>query len=109
MESLPKKILVIRDCTFILPDDFEGTTEDAFAEFLEYQKENSDKASYGDSFGLFSTFNMLMYLVENARVCGEYAILTLNDEGKYILDEQKPKKTKDLGYDFGSYGKAEEK
>ena len=91
MESLPKKILVIRDCTFILPDDFEGTTEDAFAAFLKYHKKHASEGKFGDSFGLFSSFNMLLYGEGNPRVCGEYAMLKLVD-GKYVIDVGKPKK-----------------
>ena len=84
MESLPKKILIIKDCTFILPDDFEGTTEDAFREFLDYEKTHAEKAKIGDGIGLFSTFNMLVHGDGSARTCGEYAILELIN-GEYHI------------------------
>lgn len=85
MEELPKKILIIRDCSFILPDDFNGNTDDAFREFLKYQSEHSKEARYtADSFGLFSTFNMLLHSTSEARVCGEYALLEYRD-GQYQI------------------------
>ena len=87
MEELPKKLLVIRDCTFILPEGFEGSTEEAFAEFLEYQKEHVANARFGDALGLFSSFNMLVHSKRDARVCGEYAILELSD-GKYVVRDR---------------------
>jgi hypothetical protein len=85
LEELPKKILIIRDCSFILPDDFNGNTDDAFREFLKYQSEHSKEARYtADSFGLFSTFNMLLHSTSEARVCGEYALLEYRD-GQYQI------------------------
>ena len=91
MEELPKKILVIRDCTFILPDGFEGNTDDAFREFLKYQKEHSKEAKYAaDPFGLFSTFNMLIHNAKDARVCGEYAVMEYKDGQYQIIDSHKP-------------------
>ena len=84
--KLPKKILTIRDCTFILPDDFEGTLNEAFAEFLKYQQENHTNAKYYDDSSLLSTFSVLMQN-ENIRVCGEYSILELRD-GKYVITDK---------------------
>lgn len=85
MEELPKKILIIRDCTFILPEDFNGSTDDAFREFLKYQTEHSKDARYtADTFGLFSTFNMLLHGSGDSRVCGEYALLEYKD-GQYQI------------------------
>lgn len=84
MEKLPKKILIIKDCTFILPDEFEGTTEEAFKEFLKYQADHKHPTKFVDNFGLFSTFNMLLYGSPSARVCGEYAVLEFKD-GQYKL------------------------
>lgn len=87
MEELPKKILIIRDCSFILPEDFDGNTDDAFREFLKYQSEHSKDAHFtADSFGLFSTFTMLLHGTGNARVCGEYALLEYKD-GQYQISQ----------------------
>ena len=84
--ELPKQILVIRDCTFILPDDFSGDLNDAFTEFLKYHSENRNKAKYFDDLNLFSTFEILMQNSPDLKVCGEYKILEHID-GKYVLKE----------------------
>ena len=75
---------MIKDCTFILPDNFEGTLEDAFNKFLEYRSANLKNAQYVDDGNLFSTFDVLLHSGENPRVCGQYAIYELID-GKYRI------------------------
>lgn len=83
--SLPEKILIIKDCTFILPPNFDGTVEDAFDEFLKYREKKLNDAVYCDEAGLMSTFNILLHSRHDAaRVCGEYAIYELKN-GKYRL------------------------
>ena len=83
-DTLPKKILMIKDCTFILPDNFEGTLEDAFDAFLEYRKSNLKNAQFIDDGNLFSTFDVLLHSGEKPKVCGQYAIYELVD-GKYRI------------------------
>lgn len=85
-DTLPKKILMVKDCTFILPDGFDGTLEDAFTEFLEYRVKHLSEAKYIDDSGIFSTFDILMHSGKKPRVCGQYAMYELVD-GKYrIID-----------------------
>ena len=79
-EEMPKKILIIKDCTFILPDNFDGNLEDAFREFLKYEAENVSKARFYDENSLFSTLDILLHERKNARVCGQYTIYELIDE-----------------------------
>lgn len=81
---LPRKLLVIKDCTFILPDGFDGSVEDAFAEFIKYRAENLPSAQYINDSNLFSTFDILLHAGSSTRVCGQYAIYELID-GKYQL------------------------
>ena len=69
-DKIPKKILLIRDCTFILPNDFNGTIEDAFKEFLKYREENIQSATYVSDTGLFSTFDLILYANYDKRVYG---------------------------------------
>ena len=83
-DTLPKKILLVKDCTFILPDEFNGTLEEAFSEFLKYRIEHLKEANYIDDSGIFSTFDVLMHTGEKTRVCGQYAIYELVD-GKYRI------------------------
>ena len=83
MEELPKKMLIIKDCTFILPADFSGTVEDAFTEFLNYRANNLDNAKYCDPNGLFSPFNLLIHGSGNSRACGQYVLYELKD-GQYV-------------------------
>lgn len=83
-DTLPKKLLMIKDCTFILPDDFSGTIEDAFTEFLEYRSKHLKDANYIDDGNLFSTFDVLLHSGREPKVCGQYAIYELID-GKYRI------------------------
>lgn len=83
-DTLPKKILMIKDCTFILPDDFQGTLEDAFEQFLRYRADHLKNASYVDDANIFSTFDILLHSGQEPKVCGQYAIYELIN-GKYQL------------------------
>lgn len=90
-EELPKKILVIRDCSFILPDNFNGNLEDAFREFLKYEAENVSKARYYDDNNLFSTLDILLHERKDARVCGQYTMYELVDEQYKPIENTGPK------------------
>lgn len=82
--NLPKNILRVRDLTFILPDDFNGTFEDAFEEFIRYRKINIDKAKKIVDSGDISSIEMLLAShSDEMRACGEYGIFQLID-GKYV-------------------------
>ena len=83
-DTLPKKILMIKDCTFILPDNFEGTIEDAFNQFLEYRASNLKNAQFIDDGNIFSTFDVLLHSGKKPKACGQYAIYELID-GKYKI------------------------
>lgn len=80
--KLPEKILVIKDCTFILPEDFTGSLEDAFEEFLKYREKHLNDAKYVDPQHFFSTFDLLLR-GSDQRVCGQYTLYKLRD-GKYV-------------------------
>lgn len=86
--SLPKKILMIKDCTFILPDDFDGTLEDAFSAFLKYRADHLQGAARVDDSNMFSTFDILLHSEEDVKVCGQYAIYELIG-GKYRIIDNK--------------------
>ena len=80
--KLPEKILVIKDCTFILPEDFDGNIEDAFEEFLKYREKHLVDGRNIDPQNFFSTFDLLLR-ARNQRVCGQYTLYELRD-GKYF-------------------------
>lgn len=77
---------MIKDCTFILPDDFEGSLEDAFSQFLNYRTDHLKNAKHVDDSNIFSTFDILLHSRQQSKVCGQYAIYELVD-GKYRLVE----------------------
>ena len=91
MDTLPKKILRIRDLTFILPEDFEGTVEEAFTLLLEYRIHHRDNARYGDPNGLLSS---LQYLASDSgkgqRVCGDGSLYALEDNRYVMIDATNP-------------------
>ena len=81
LPKLPKKVLVIRDCTFFLPDNFEGNLEEAFDEFLRYREERDNQPIYVDPMNLFSSFNnLLLHRNTQSRVCGSYTLMELDEE-----------------------------
>ena len=82
-KTLPKKVLVIKDCTFILPEDFDGTVEEAFSEFIKYRASSLPNATHINDSNLFSTFDLLLHS-EGSKVCGQYAIYEFVD-GRYQL------------------------
>lgn len=90
-DTLPKKILRIRDLTFILPEDFDGTVEEAFTLFLEYRSRNRNNAQYSDPNGLFSS---LQYLISDIgagqRACGDGAVYVLRDNHYVLHDATNP-------------------
>ena len=90
MEELPKKILLIKECTFFLPDNFNGSVEEAFTEFLKYREANLDAAKFADPQGLFSTFNILMHSKDDVKVCGEYGLYELTENGYTLVDGTRP-------------------
>lgn len=97
-KALPKKILVIKDCTFILPDDFEGSVDDAFDELLKYRCDNLKNGRYLDDNSLFSSFDVLLHGDDREKCCGHYALYELIDGTNYEIrsytknENKKPKK-----------------
>ena len=89
-EEIPKKFLLIKECTFILPDDFDGSLEDAFTEFLKYRASHLPEAGYYDELGLFSTYNLLVHAKGDPKVCGQYMLCELDDGHYKILDGTRP-------------------
>lgn len=84
INSLPKKILMIKDCTFILPDNFNGSVEDAFKSFLEYRATHISDARFIDDSNIFSSFDILLHSSNKPKVCGQCGIYELVN-GKYQL------------------------
>lgn len=82
-KHLPKKVLKITDLTFILPDNFEGDFEDAVLEFLVYRN-NHLKARIPDNIEKYSSTEILLANGDAYLACGAYALLKLDDNGKYI-------------------------
>lgn len=74
---MPKKFLRIKEITFILPDDFDGTIEDALNLFTEYRLAHRSGARYKDPDDLLSTFDSIISSKLDERVCGEEAIYEL--------------------------------
>lgn len=85
--ALPKKILLIKDLTFILPDDFNGSLSDAFNEFIRYRKEYEKNAKLIQSDNQSNSYETLISSKVNEKVCGQYGLFELTDDGTYkILD-----------------------
>lgn len=86
--ELPKKILRIKDFTFILPDDFEGSFEDALQSFNEYNKQHKKPSTLADIDEKYSATAALLSSKNESKACGAYGIFAFNTEiGKYELVE----------------------
>lgn len=97
--SLPKKIFRVKELTFVLPDDFEGTIDDAFACLLEYRKQPHEPYKLFDKDGLFSTLEVLVHGEGSPRCCGEYGIYVLGPDGCYKVEQGSVPDGKDISTD----------
>lgn len=87
--SLPKKILVVKDLTFILPDDFNGSLLEAFNEFSQYRKEYEENAKFIDPSNPYKSYEILILTKDKERVCGQYGLFELSDDGTYKYIENR--------------------
>lgn len=88
---LPKKVLKIVDLTFTLPDDFEGTFEDAVMEFLIYRSDHIKK-KIPSEMEQYSSTEILLTQDDDFAVCGSYGLLKLNENGEYESFQDQYKK-----------------
>jgi len=89
MNTVPKKFLRIHELTFILPDDFNGTVEDAMDLMLEYRTTHKYNAEYVDPHGLFSTMSCLVN-APDAKFCADETIFELKNGTYHIMDSSNP-------------------
>lgn len=88
METLPKKILRIKDFTYILPDDFSGSFDDAVSEFLKYSRNKNKHDTLSGEMNNYSSVNVLLSSDNEAKACGAYGIFELDESsGDYKLME----------------------
>lgn len=92
MIQLPKKILRIKELTYILPDDFDGTFDDAINFFLEYRDANKSDAKFIDPIEKFSTIEVLLLsrIKNDVKACGQYGIFELVDGSYKIVEGTSP-------------------
>lgn len=85
-DELPKRVLIIKDCAFILPDDFEGTVEEAFDIFLKYRaKLEKSPVNIGHQ-DLFSAFDVLLHTPSNIKACGQSSVYKLINDSYVLFD-----------------------
>lgn len=86
----PKKVLHIYDSAFALPDDFNGSIQDAMKLFLEYHEKMLKQHKEGvqiDQSRLFTPMGVLAVAHENndnLKCCVEARIYELNEFGRYV-------------------------
>lgn len=85
-DELPKHLLVIKDFTFTLPEDFSGSFEDAVMEFLKYRREHVALKVTNIGQDASSTEIILSDDGKN-RACGAYAVCHLGEDGYYHTDQ----------------------
>lgn len=90
---LPKKILRIKDLTFILPEEFEGDLKEAIEEFVKYREAYKEMVTFiTDNDEVSSTQLLFECGTNNERVCGEYGLFALVDGSYKIIQGSEPDK-----------------
>ena len=89
-KKLPKKVLHIKELTFIVPDDFDGNTLDAIQELVNYSKNNESNKLLVDRYNLYSSLEMLIASKDKTRVCGSYGIFELENNHYTLKDGKSP-------------------
>lgn len=90
MTELPKKILRIQELTFILPDDFSGTVEDATELLLQYRAGHLKDAQFNDPNNTMSTLELLVTSNRDEKVCGDGAVYELINGHYHLIDATNP-------------------
>ena len=87
MRNVPKKILLIKDLTFILPDNFSGSFTEAIDEFIKHRKDVLKIPKLPDN-DEDSTFKSLLLEDDNTlRACMIYVIFEIDESGEYKIIE----------------------
>jgi len=84
--QFPKKILVIKELTFILPHDFSGSLTDALQEYINYRELNLQNIHIVDIQNTKSTLDVTMSDNES-KSCILYGIIEIDENGKYTIVE----------------------
>lgn len=83
----PKKVLQIYDAAFALPDDFDGTIQDAMKLFLEYHEKivaENKKEKIVDKSRLFTPLGIISVGEGDIKCCIEARIYELDENGTYV-------------------------
>lgn len=84
----PKKVLQIYDAAFALPDDFNGTIQDAMKLFLEYHEKvvaENKKEKIVDKSRLFTPLGIISVGEGDIKCCIEARIYELDENGTYVV------------------------
>lgn len=82
-----KKVLIIKELYFNLPDDFEGDKTDAFELLAKYRREQDEKGAVTDcTDDKGKNYDMLFQLLKNkaSKVYDEANILDIDSFIKYL-------------------------
>lgn len=79
--TLPQKMLIIKDMTFILPEGFNGNLIDALDEYAKYLKNNKQNERNVDKDNVFSTTEVILANRGDGKSCIMYAIVELDQSG----------------------------
>ena len=84
--TIPKKILLVKDLTFILPDNFDGNLSDALTEYINYRNTNINSIKVTDINNMLSSTEVILSSNEDIKSCILYGIVEL-DNGNYRILE----------------------
>ena len=79
--NLPNKLLKVEDLTFVLPDDFEGSIEDALQMLVYYLKSIFSHKELEDMGNIPSVFED----PDNRKLTMKFGIFEKGKDGKYYL------------------------
>jgi hypothetical protein len=89
-KKLPKKVLRLKDLTFILPDNFDGSLSDAIEEMIKYYNKHKDKKmtyEMDEENEKISINTILLTATEKQKLIGSFGIFSLVGD-EYIRKDE---------------------
>lgn len=81
-----QKMLIVKDLTFILPNNFEGNLSDALNEYIKYRNDNHSNLKLTDTENKYNSTEMVLMKREEIKSCILYGIVEIRD-GMYRVIE----------------------
>lgn len=84
--GVPNKMLIVKDLTFILPEDFDGNLSDALLEYVNYRNKHIKKTKALDEKNKFNSTEVVLMNNEDVKSCILYGIVEIIDDKYRIIE-----------------------